>query len=99
VRRSRDNILCHELLGLRVRILAHLDPSLEGREGVVVWETARTLEVDVGGKVITVLKPGSRLSFEIDGVGWVEVRGDSIIGRPAERAKRMLRGEACSAGV
>jgi RNase P/RNase MRP subunit p29 len=99
VKLSRDNILCHELLGLRVRVLSHLDPSLEGVEGVVVWETTRSINVDTGGKTITVLKPSSILLVEIPGSEWVMVRGDDILGSPFERAKRMARGERCSAGV
>jgi ribonuclease P protein subunit POP4 len=99
VRLSKDNILCHELLGLRVRVLNHLDPSLDGVEGVIVWETTRSLKVDRGGRVITVLKPGSLLLVEIPGFGWVRVRGDDILGSPPERAKRMVRGERCNASV
>lgn len=97
MRLSKDNILCHEIIGLRVKVLNHLDPSLEGREGIVVWESSRALKVDTGGRVITILKPGSILSLEIPGGEWVRVRGDDLLGDPFERAKRMLRGERCNA--
>jgi ribonuclease P protein subunit POP4 len=96
---SKDNILCHELIGLRVKVLNHLDPSLEGVEGAVVWETTRSIRVDRGGKVVSVLKPSSILLVEIPGSGWVKVRGDDILGSPSERAKRMARGERCDASV
>lgn len=99
MRLSKDNILCHELLGLRVRVVSHLDPGIEGVEGVVKWETRRSLKVDIGGRVITILKPGSILEFEIPGYGWVRVRGDQITEDPFERSKRMMRGEGCNAGV
>ncbi len=96
---NKDNILCHELLGLKVRVLNHLDPSLEGVEGVVVWETTRSIKVDREGRVITILKPGSLFLVEIPGFGWVRVRGDDLLSEPFERAKRMVRGERCDASV
>jgi len=36
LRRSPSNIIYHELIGLKVKILKHYDPSLEGVEGTVI---------------------------------------------------------------
>ncbi len=79
----------HELIGLRVRVLRHYDPGLEGLEGVVYWETARTLVVKSRGRLARVLKPGSILAFELPDGSWAAVKGEEILGRPEERAARM----------
>ena len=92
MRRTPRNILFHELIGLPVRILRHTDPSLEGREGVVVWETRRTLRLRSGRGVFTVLKEGALLEINLGGGRRVRVRGDHLLGTPAERAKRIVRG-------
>ncbi|MEM0043447.1 MAG: ribonuclease P protein subunit [Sulfolobales archaeon] len=93
MRRKADNILYHELLGLEARILSSTDPGVEGLEGVVVDETMKTLKILGGdGKIRTVFKLGSVFKFRIPETGEeVVVMGDKIIGRPSDRAKRLVR--------
>ncbi|MEM1894725.1 MAG: ribonuclease P protein subunit [Acidilobaceae archaeon] len=92
-----DNILCHELIGLKVKISSYPDLNLLGLEGVILWETARTLEIEsTRGRRVKVLKPGLILLVELPTGKWVKVRGDDMLGNPFDRAKRALRGE-CSA--
>jgi len=86
------NIFFHELIGLRVRVLRSLIPSHEGLEGTVLFEGERSLVLEVGGRRVTVLKPGSRFLFWLPSGEAVEVEGDSILGDPAERTKRLKRG-------
>ncbi len=95
---SKSNILCHELIGLKARILSHPDPGLKGVEGVIVWESPRTLQLGLGSRKITILKPGSILLIQMPEGEWVKVKGDELLGGPFDRAKRMVRGEGCSAG-
>ena len=92
MKRTPRNILFHELIGLHTRVLRHPDPSLEGREGVIVWETRRTLQLRGEDGVFTVLKEGAILEVNLGRNRWVRVRGDHLLGTPAERAKRIVRG-------
>ncbi len=89
--RPRD-LPYHELLGLKARIISSMDPGLLGLEGVVALETTRTLILETGSKRVTVLKQDVVLEFELPGGGRVRVPGRILIGSPADRAKRVLRG-------
>ncbi|MCE4625660.1 MAG: ribonuclease P protein subunit [Desulfurococcales archaeon] len=87
------NIFFHELIGLKARILKALNPSLEKLEGVITWETRRTLTLRVpGGREITVLKGEIVLEVTLPSGEKVVLRGDDILGDPAERTKRLKRG-------
>jgi len=91
--RTPRNIIFHELIGLPVKVLSHYDPSLVGLEGVIVWETARTIHVRVrGGRTLVILKSGALFALQLPGGEEVVVRGDHLLGRPSDRAKRMVRG-------
>lgn len=92
MKRTPRNLVFHELIGLRVRVLSHYDPGLVGVEGVVIWETARTLHVEREGRVLVILKSGAVFAFQLPGGDVAIVRGDHLLGRPSERAKRIVRG-------
>ncbi|MEM0340916.1 MAG: ribonuclease P protein subunit [Acidilobaceae archaeon] len=94
-----ENILCHELIGLQAKVLRHPDPSLEGLEGSIYWETRRTIVLSLGAKRITVLKPGLFLEIKLPSGEKVMVKGDDILESPYDRAKRIVRGERCSASI
>ena len=85
------NILYHELIGLKTRILSSPDPSLIGVEGTIVYETARTLTLDVGGARKKILKRATTFLISLPDGRRVKVQGDLILGRPEERVKRMGR--------
>ena len=79
----------HELIGLRVEVVSHSDPSLVGLKGVIVWETRNMLFVRVDrGRIIKVLKRYGTFRFYLPSNITVEVSGTSILGRPDERLKR-----------
>ncbi len=89
---SSRNIRFHELIGLEVEILMHPDPSLIGYRGRVIWETAKTLIIDIQGKHLVILKSGALFRFKLPNGDTVEVRGDNLMGSPIERARRIVRG-------
>ncbi len=92
MKRTPKNLVFHELIGLPVKVLSALDPGVIGVEGVVVWETRRTLHVRSGDRVLVILKSGSVFLFRLPDGSPVKVRGDHILGSPAERARRMVWG-------
>jgi len=94
VRRKSSNLIYHELLGLETMIISSTDPSVEGLVGVVIDETGKTLKIysPVDNKVRTVFKIGNVFKFRLTETGEeVVVMGDLLLGRPGERAKRVMR--------
>jgi len=92
VLRTKDNIVYHEIIGLKVKILSHLDTSLVNREGIVIDESMNTLRIleSKSGKVIRVLKKGGVFLFIIPETGEeVVVDGMQIYGRPEDRLKKI----------
>jgi ribonuclease P protein subunit POP4 len=92
VRRRRSNLVYHEILGLPVKVISSLDPGIEGLEGVVVYESMKTITIRSGGRIVTTFKIGTRYRFRIPETGEeVEVDGDMLFGRPEDRVRRILR--------
>ncbi len=90
MKHTPKNLPYHELIGLRVRIVTHSDPSLVGRYGTVVWETAKTLIIkEPSGREITVLKHDGVFEFELPSGEHVVVEGLRILGRPDNRVKKL----------
>ena len=80
----------HELIGLRVRVAESEDPTLSGREGVVIDETKKTLVLEDGKRRIKLIKDQTRLEFALGGKV-VEVDGKVLVGRPEDRIKKRFR--------
>lgn len=83
------NLRYHELVGLRARVAKHPDPGVEGLEGVIAWETARTITLRVKGRDRVILKAGGVFIIHLPGGGEAVVRGEEIAGAPWERARRV----------
>ncbi|RLG74991.1 MAG: ribonuclease P protein subunit [Thermoprotei archaeon] len=89
MKRTPSNLVFHELIGLRVDVVSHSDPSLVGLKGVVVWEIRNMLFIkNSRGKIVKVLKQYGTFRFYLPSGVAVEVSGTSILGRPDERLKR-----------
>ncbi len=70
------------IIGERVIVLTSSDPTIAGRTGRVVLETAETLLLDSGGRTIRVEKSGA--AFKLLGSGKV-LTGSDIAGRLEDR--------------
>ncbi len=88
LRRTAWNIPFHELIGLKIHVLSHPDPALVGIAGIVVEETKNTLVVSTGDRCIRVIKHHGLFLFKLHGTS-VVLRGEEILGDPAERLKRL----------
>ena len=84
---TKSNVLRHEWIGLRARIVQSTDPSLRGREGVIVDETKRTIVLEEGGRKIVVPKEISVFRLVLPNGEEVEIDGRKIVMRPEERIK------------
>ncbi len=81
------NILRHELLGLEVRA------ETEGAtvEGVVDWESAKTIKVKTPEGVKTVAKESSTLELRLPDGAVVRVDGTLLLSKPEDRVKKKHR--------
>jgi len=91
VRHTSRNIIYHELIGLKARILSSPDPGLIGFEGTIVGETSNTLILEAGSRQKKILKRATTFLITLPDGSKVKVQGDRILGRPEERVKRMSR--------
>ena len=76
-----------ELIGLKVRVSGHPDPTVAGAEGLVVDETMNTLSVRCGAGVRRFQKKGGTFEFLVDGQA-VGLSGNDIAFRPEDRTKK-----------
>lgn len=80
----------HEIIGLRVRVLQYSDPQVRGLEGVIVDETLKTLVVERDdGSRVRVFKALGTFEFKLPSGELAVIRGDSLIGRPWDRLKKV----------
>ncbi len=92
MKRKPQNIIFHELIGLRVEVVSHSDPSLIGIKGTIVDETRNTLIIKTPrGERKRILKLYGVFKLYLDDGVEVVIDGSSILGRPEERLKRILK--------
>jgi ribonuclease P protein subunit POP4 len=84
------NILRHELVGLRAKVVESSDPSQRGIEGVIVDETKNTLTLQKERKR-RLSKESVTLSIHTESGLELLVNGSLLLGRPEERIKKKLR--------
>ena len=86
-----ENLVRHELIGLRVRIVANANKSLVGVSGRIVDETRNMLVIEkADGEEVSVPKETGIFSLEV-GRAWVKVDGRVLVGRPEDRIKKKFR--------
>ena len=86
---TRKNIIWHELIGLKAKIIRASHPELVGIEGYVLDETRNTLTI--GGKRVWVV-PKDVVEIEFDlGDEKIRINGRELIGRPEMRLKKRWR--------
>ena len=88
--RTPRNILQHELIGLRCRVMEASNQSQVGLEGKIVDETMQTLVIQSHEERKRVGKKGSVFRLRLD-KQTVDVDGDTILVRPEDRIKIMMK--------
>ncbi|BFH73480.1 ribonuclease P protein subunit [Sulfurisphaera javensis] len=73
-----------DLIGTRIKILGHSDPSLIGREGIVIYESRKTFLIQAGSKRIRVLKDNGIFEFYLNGRSIV-LPGSKLVGKLEKR--------------
>lgn len=90
---KKDAVIFHELIGLKIKVLAHSDPTLVNRAGLVVDETMNTLVLldESTRRRIVVPKLYGIFELKLPSNEYIIVDGTLIHGRPEDRLKRMQR--------
>jgi ribonuclease P protein subunit POP4 len=88
-----NNLLHHELIGLKMEVEKSSNKSVIGLHGTVVDETRNMLVIEVEDeyrkeKEKKISKAMNTLIFELDEGTKVRVRGDMLISRPEDRIKK-----------
>ncbi|WP_456422026.1 ribonuclease P protein component 1 [Thermococcus sp.] len=86
---TRRNIIWHELIGLKAKIIRASHPELVGIEGYVLDETRNTLTIG-GERVWVVPKDVVEIEFDL-GDEKIRINGKELIGRPEMRLKKRWR--------
>jgi ribonuclease P protein subunit POP4 len=85
------NILRHELIGLNVKVLEALNPSVNGIRGTVVDETRNTLAIGNAKGTTMIPKDIATFRFSLPTGIVVDVDGTRLISRPENRLKTRTR--------
>lgn len=85
---TRKDVLRHELIGLKATILSGSDPTLIGREGVIVDETRNTIKLDESGELKVIPKKEVTLSVDLPKGEKVKIGGNKLVCRPEDRVKK-----------
>lgn len=83
-----ENLLSHELVGLRATILCASQPTLVGLSGIIIFETKNmiTIKVKSGSKRVSKLV-ARKIKLHLPG-NVCFINGASLIGRPEDRVLR-----------
>jgi len=82
-----QNLVRHELIGLKVRIAKSTDPT-QKFAGTVVDETYNTFRIETKGKERVIPKKNSIFMFILPNGMKVEIEGKILISRPEDRIKK-----------
>jgi ribonuclease P protein subunit POP4 len=88
---TSENLIKHELIGLKVKISNCRNPQLNGFEGVIINESKNTLIIQADDKIKVIPKDISIFHFFLPNRKVVEVNGKMLIGRPENRLKMRLK--------
>ena len=86
-----QNLLRHELIGLRVRVTQAKDPTMRGVHGSVVDETKNTLSILASGGTLIVPKNIAIFRFQLPGGKLVDVDGNRLVAQPENRLKTRVK--------
>ncbi len=85
-----QNLVRHEICGLKVKITKPTDPTQKGLSGKVIDETHNTLKIETKTGEKTVIKENCVFVFTLPNKQKVEVDGKLLVSRPEDRIKKKL---------
>lgn len=85
-----ENLVRHELIGLKVQVIKSTNKNIEGLEGDIVDETRQTFIIRTKNGEKTVIKNECVFLFYLPKV-CVRVEGKILIARPEDRIKKKFK--------
>lgn len=86
-----ENILRHELIGLKATVARSTNPFLTGTRGQIIDETRNTLKLSTRNGVKVVPKGVAVFRLTLPDGSIVEVEGARLVGKPENRIKARAR--------
>jgi len=88
---TKNNILAHELIGLRAKVVKSTDKSREGIEGIIIDETKNTIKIESGKRKEILPKKEVTLEIELPSGEKTIVECKEIMFKPEDRTKVFWR--------
>ena len=86
-----SSILQSEFIGLEAKVVRSSNKSQVGIRGKVLDETQKTLTISHKNEDKQIIKETSTFQFTLPDKTVVEVDGKVLVGRPEDRAKKIVR--------
>lgn len=83
-----QNIIRHELVGLRTHIVESKDPSHVCRKGIILSESKDMVQIDTVRGTISIPKGICVFDMTLPDSTVVRINGELLKGRPEDRVKR-----------
>ena len=89
--RTPENLVRHELIGLKAKVVDSSNPKNVGIKGRIVDETRNILVIEkTDGKEVKLVKEENVFIFDLGGER-ISVDGKILVGRPEDRIKKKFR--------
>ena len=87
-----ENVVRHELIGLKVEVRESTNPKSIGIKGRVIDETRNTFKIEKrGGKEVTLAKEDCKFVFTLPDRKRVMIEGSILVSRPEDRIKKKFK--------
>ena len=86
---TSKNLVCHELIGLNVKIKESKDRKIEGLEGRIADETMKTFVMESQGREMRIPKDRCVWEFTLPDGTKAAVKGSLLVCRPEDRTKKL----------
>ena len=86
-----ENILRHELIGLKATVAKSSNRFLTGKRGRIIDETRNTLRLSTKKGIVVIPKDIAVFRLDLPDGSIVEVEGTRLVGRPENRMKTRTR--------
>jgi ribonuclease P protein subunit POP4 len=86
-----QNVVNHELIGLRVTLVQSTNRDAVGLSGRIIDESRNTFKLECCGQEKTAAKHRNTFEFTMPEGDTVRVAGDLVVGRPEDRVAKSLR--------
>jgi len=85
-----SNVVKHELIGLKAKVVVAKNPANVGLEGKIVDESYKTLVIETKNGEKRIFKDQVALLIQLPDHQKVEVEGKLLVARPWDRIKKKL---------